>query len=62
MEKKKSRNAEVLKDFTKYCKEHPQERFWQSLRNWAEVAFVYVSNGDLDNIPEDTFYWEGKNK
>ncbi len=32
-----NRNNAVLADFVRYCEEHPQERFWQALRNWANV-------------------------
>ena len=49
----RTRNSEVLKTFIKYCEEHPQERFWQALRNWAEVGFIFADK-------QDTFYWEGK--
>ena len=55
---KKTRNSEILKSFVEYCKSHPQERFWQALRNWAGVGFVSISNG-VDNM-QDTFYREGK--
>jgi len=54
---KKTRNSETLKSFVDYCKSHPQERFWQALRNWAGVGFVCVSDG---KSTEDTFYREKK--
>ena len=40
---KKKRNCKVtsnslfLKSFTKYCKEHPDERGFQALKNWLEL-------------------------
>ena len=34
-------NKEQLDLFVKYCKEHPEERFWQALRNWANVDAIY---------------------
>lgn len=55
-------NREVLTDFVRYCEENPNLRFWQALRNWAEVNFLVVS--DSPNVlydGQDTFYWEGKN-
>jgi hypothetical protein len=56
-----SRN-DILDDFVLYCLHHPDERFWQALRNWSGYPFVIVS----DKLPEDgqidTFYWRGKNK
>lgn len=56
---------ELLKDFSEYLLSHPEQRFWQALRNWAEVP--YVMAGDLTdpqhkiNTLADTFYWEGRN-
>jgi hypothetical protein len=55
-----NKNQKLLKEFTSYCKIHPSERFWQALRNWAEVGFVSVSNG-VDDM-KDTFYWKGRNR
>jgi len=53
----------VLIDFIRYCGKHPEQRFWQALRNWSGVKYIYISNessgeGEL----KDTFYWEGRNK
>lgn len=58
--KMKNRNSKVLKDFVKYCKEHPEERFWQALRNWSGHAFIFAGKEWL--LARDTFYFEGKNK
>lgn len=67
------KSAKLLREFVKYCKEHPEERFWQALRNWAGVNFLWVSKFRYDdyryceslksftNEIEDTFYWEKKN-
>lgn len=63
-----NRNSEVLADFVKYCEAHPDERFWQALRNWSNHSFVYVSNTPRYNIDmkreheylTDTFYSETK--
>jgi hypothetical protein len=53
----KTRNSEVLASFVEYCEYHPDERFWQALRNWAGVSLVLVV--DLSFSPaRDTFYWE----
>lgn len=60
----KSKNNKLLKDFIKYCKKHQTERFWQALRNWAKVNFIFVSeNEQYENYSDlkDTFYWERKN-
>jgi len=65
----KTRNSEVLKDFVKYCKDNPEQRFWQALRNWSGHHVILVYNaykiGELPPNHEhliDTFYWEGKNE
>lgn len=57
-----TRNSELLESFVKYCQEHPEQRFWQCLRNWCGWSFVLVST-DSNHIAEiedirDTFYWE----
>lgn len=48
-----SKNAALLEDFTRYCREHPEYRFWQALRNWTGRGLIC-----LDGF--DTFYFEGK--
>lgn len=48
----------VLMDFITYCHDHPEERFWQALRNWAKVPFILTSEDGLNG--QDTFYKEGK--
>jgi hypothetical protein len=57
-------NEKTLSDFIKYCKQHPEQRFWQALRNWVGVGFIFTSSVILpyDNQLQDTFYWKGKNK
>jgi hypothetical protein len=60
-----TRNSEVLADFVKYCREHPEQRFWQALRNWSEYPFLLVSDGMDDSaFPAtymiDTFPFEGR--
>jgi hypothetical protein len=59
---KQTRNSEVLADFVKYCETHPEERFWQCLRNWSAIPFLYActdNSGEGETV--DTFSWEGKN-
>lgn len=65
---KEDKNGKVLADFVKYATSHPEQRFWQCLRNWARVYKILIE----DNYPEsndigsnqvvDTFYFEGKNE
>lgn len=61
-----NRNEKVLGDFERYCAAHPDERFWQALRNWSGVGFLYASSfgpfvlGGASKLLHDTFGWEGK--
>jgi hypothetical protein len=43
----------MLQDFSLYCLQNPELRFWQALRNWAGVNAVIVTQG---NETIDTFY------
>lgn len=45
------KSRKLLKEFMQYCYTHPEERFWQALRNFAGVGSIIA---DLD----DTFYWK----
>ena len=63
---KATRNGRTLFDFVCYCIQHPDERFWQALRNWSGYGFILVSTtapyeineGQLHDL-NDTFNWEG---
>jgi len=57
-----NRNEKVLDDFIRYCIMHPEERFWQALRNWSKFSFVFVATTHENSSLQDTFYWEGKDK
>jgi len=61
---KQNKNEKLLKSFTKYCIKHKEERFWQSLRNWSRIPFIYASKDNINFLPNinDTFYWEEKRK
>lgn len=52
------RSGRTLISFLVYCIAHPEERFWQALRNWCGANFVAVSM--RGNTWTDTFYWEGR--
>lgn len=63
--REEGKSTQVLTDFVRYCREHPEERFWQALRNFSGYPFLYVSSipsygFDNDINILDTFYWEGK--
>jgi hypothetical protein len=56
-----SENKETLEEFIDFCEDHPEMRFWQALRSWADVASVCVRIADGD-MAIDTYYREGKDK
>lgn len=56
---------QLANDFLNYVKTHPNERFWQALRNWVGCGFIFISykmSPELLNHFEDTFFWTGRNK
>ena len=57
--KQETRNSEPLRDFVEYCANHPDQRFWQALRNWSGAEKIMFDDALVDF---DTFYWEGKDK
>ena len=61
---KRTKNQDLLIEFGQYCANHPDERFFQALRNWMKVRYIYISNDTVSYCPKiiDTFYFEGKNK
>jgi hypothetical protein len=55
----KSKNAETLEGFVKYCKVNPDLRFWQALRTWSGHSFIFFGDGPYDDPElEDTFHIE----
>ena len=58
--KSEAKNSKVLAGFVAYCKAHPEERFWQALRNWSGYVTIIAEN-PTGNTSEllDTYYWEG---
>lgn len=55
----KVRDEEIKASLVLYISLHPEERLWQSIRNWSKHNFILVAN-ELDGPTEDTFYWENK--
>lgn len=64
------RSQPTLDSFIDYCKANPEQRFWQALRNWAGVRFIFATDDEnaYEKLSEsnpanltDTFYWEEKN-
>lgn len=59
-----NKNKELANNFLRYCAKHPEERFWQALRNWSGSQAICIETGDDASGKEywDTFNWEGKDK
>lgn len=62
-----SKNFALRCDFEEFCNKHPELRFWQALRAWADVGFILTAESqdivsDEWNKIKDTFYFEGKNE
>lgn len=55
-------NKKLLNSFIKYCEKHPEERFWQALRNWSGAKFICISDIPPFEPERDTFYFKGKRK
>jgi len=58
----KSKNKKVLDGFVKYCRQNPDQRFWQALANYGLFQQVRVLKEYKDVMSEDTFYFEGLHK
>jgi hypothetical protein len=66
------KSKKPLLNFVDYCLAHPDERFWQALRNWSEADFIlavglqghtlYKAEDEVKIRYHDTFYWKGKQK
>lgn len=54
------RSKKTKEEFIQYLKDHPQERFWQSVRNFSGYYFIYAGGAIPDEGIEDTFYKEEK--
>jgi hypothetical protein len=37
-----NKNGEKLLQFIEYCLNHPEQRFWQALRNWSGHFFIFA--------------------
>lgn len=53
----KSKNEKLLKEFSEFCKEHPELRFFQALSAWTRWS-IYASEDNENFI--DLFYIDKK--
>ncbi len=58
MDTQNLRSRGPLSSFIRYCVKHPDERFWQALRNWSGYSFIFA--GHMRQHSHDTFNWEGR--
>jgi len=55
------KNKKLLFNFVWYFITHPEQRFWQALRNWSNTPFIYKSDRYFTSKHlQDTFYKETK--
>lgn len=57
----KSENKFTRDSFIKYCKKHPELRFWQALLLWSDFTYITVYDYERKDI-QDTFYFKGRVK
>lgn len=56
-----SDKPETLVDsFHKYCKDHPQLRFWRALRAWSGAGKILFQLGS--DQADDTFNWQNRDR
>lgn len=58
-----NKNKKLLEEFVEYCNKHPEQRFWQALRNWSGFYHLYGNKFISEDTGYfvDTFYFENKN-
>lgn len=55
----------LLADFADFCRCHPNQRFWQALRNWSGQNFILAAthhdhHDHHHDTCRDTFHWRGR--
>ena len=55
----------LAESLLEYIKANPSLRFWQALRNWSGVNFIFAAQYITLETGQpmqalDTFYWEGR--
>jgi hypothetical protein len=46
------RSDRALASFIDYCHNHPQQRFWQALRNWSKYDTILGVDGSWFDLTE----------
>lgn len=55
-----TRNEEQLESFTRFCRAHPDLRFYQALRAWSGYGAILAADDAEGHGLKDTFSWEGR--
>lgn len=55
MKKELNKNKDRLDSFSLYCRKHPEQRFWQALRNWSEYEYHKDIEKGILPIPQFIF-------
>ena len=53
-----SKNYKQIASFVEYCVKHPDEKFWQALRNWNQIEnpnHNFILTAEID--PNYTEHW-----
>ena len=54
------KNYTQLKSFRAYCTLHPEQRFWQALRNWNQIenpSHNFILTAEINKDPGVNFEW-----
>lgn len=55
-----NKSKEQRESFTVYCLLHPEERFWQALRNWNQIEnpkHNFILTAEINNNPRRDDFW-----
>lgn len=56
------RSQKTKEAFIKYLEDHPQERFWQAVRNFSKYNYIFGGYSPDKTDAKDTFYEEENNE
>lgn len=62
MDSEKIRDYKTREKFFEYCQRHPEERFFQAVRNFTVIylkdTITHIYACPFNGAYDDTFYWE----